>query len=533
MAKPLVNKAFAVGLLVAVSGAAFLVAYTFFRKGGFSERDSYAVHAYFSDATGLTWKSRVQIAGIQVGEVEQITLEGQRARLRLRIGNDVDLRSDACLSKRFPSALLPDALLDAVPGTPQAPSLRELPEDQREVKCVNEAGGVAKLLDSLQKISADISVVSGELAETVRGERGSIRQIIENLARISQNLDHTVAENSGKIGRILDNAETFTGVIAEVAGQDKDRYRNIARNVEEASARLNDVLANLQDIVGTGGGGGPGKSDLKESAASARSALEKLNRSLEDIQQATAKIAEGKGVAGKLLTDERLGEKVGGALEGVSNYVDRLVKLQIQVELRSEWLFSQSGAKTYAGLRLLPRPDKYYLFEIVSDPRNAATSTTTETVTSGPLGGPTTTTRSTTQVDSEKLRFSLEFAKSYGPVTLRAGLIESSGGIGGDLHLLDDSLQVSMNVYQFARPDVFWPRTKVWANVRFLRYLYATAGVDDVLNNFRRRSQAGEKLFVVGRDVFFGAGITFTDEDLKTIFLGAGSAVGGAASSAK
>src|SRR5512132_4136694 len=117
MARPVVNKAFAVGLLVAVCGLAFLIAFTFFRKGGYSDRDSYVVFAYFGDATGLTWKSRVQIAGIQVGEVEAIVLEGNRARLDLRIRKDIDLRGDACVTKRFPSTLLPDALLDAVPGS--------------------------------------------------------------------------------------------------------------------------------------------------------------------------------------------------------------------------------------------------------------------------------------------------------------------------------------------------------------------------------------------------------------------------------
>ena len=85
MNRPLINKAFAVGLLVAVCGVAFLVAFTFFRKGGYSEKDTYRVHTFYEDATGLTWKSRVQIAGIQVGEVEKISLDGHRARLDLRI----------------------------------------------------------------------------------------------------------------------------------------------------------------------------------------------------------------------------------------------------------------------------------------------------------------------------------------------------------------------------------------------------------------------------------------------------------------
>src|ERR671925_2252752 len=138
MARPLANKAFAVGLLAAVCGVAFLIAFTFFRKGGYSEKDTYVVYAYFEDATGLTWKSRVQIAGIQVGEVERITLVGNRARLDLRIRRDIDLRADACVTKRFPSALLPDALLDATPGK-QGGLLGDLPPEQREVKCVIEA----------------------------------------------------------------------------------------------------------------------------------------------------------------------------------------------------------------------------------------------------------------------------------------------------------------------------------------------------------------------------------------------------------
>src|SRR5512132_4054540 len=107
MNRPALSKAFAVGLLVAVCGAAFLIAFTFFRKGGYAEKDTYVVYAFFEDATGLTWKSRVQIAGIQIGEVERIVLEGGRARLDLRVKNDIDLKVDACLTKRYPSTLLP------------------------------------------------------------------------------------------------------------------------------------------------------------------------------------------------------------------------------------------------------------------------------------------------------------------------------------------------------------------------------------------------------------------------------------------
>jgi phospholipid/cholesterol/gamma-HCH transport system substrate-binding protein len=525
MARPLVNKAFAVGLLVAVCGAAFLIAFTFFRKGGYSEKDSYTVYAYFDDATGLTWKSRVQIAGIQVGEVDRIGLVGNRARLDLRIKKDIDLRADACLTKRFPSTLLPDALLDAVPGTTKAPSLREMPLEEREVKCVNEAVSVAKLLDSMSKISADIQVVTKELASTVGGQN-SIRQIIENLSRVTAQIDQTISSGSDKVSAILDNAEEFTGTLSAVADADRERYRNIARNVEQASARLDQVLQSVQQILGTEDG------DLRRSMTDASQSLRRLNASMEQIEKVATNVGQGKGVAGKLLADERLGEKLSGTIESVSDYYDRLFKLQLKVNLRSEWLKNQTGAKTYAGFTLVPRPDKYYMFEIVSDPRGINTQTV-ETLTSQSAAG-TTTTTTTKILNEQRVSFSLQFAKRYGPLALRIGLIESSGGAGADLHLLDDALKLSVSIYQFARPDrPTFPRAKLWADYTFLRYLYVTTGTDDFLNTWKAGRYPGGPKFSIGQDIFFGGGIVFTDDDLKALISVAGSSLSSGATSAK
>ena len=525
MTRPAINKAFAVGLLVAVGVSAFFVAFTFFRKGGYAERDTYVVFAYFEDATGLTWKSRVQIAGIQVGEVERIGLEGNRARLFLRIKNEIDLREDACLTKRFPSTLLPDALLEAVPGSSKVPSLRSRPPEEREVKCVNEGASVAKLIDSMSKIASDVQGVTRELQGLVAGNEGSIKQIIQNLARVSARIDEVTETGQGKISAILDNTRSFTGTLAQVAGADRERYRAIAKNVESASARLDQVLASVQGLLGEPGSDG---GDLKKSVADARQSLARINSSMEQIEKVATSIGQGKGVAGKLLADERLGEKVGNSIETVTDYVDRLNKLQIKVDLRSEWLLNQVGSKTYAGFAIVPRPDKYYLLEIVNDPRGIDTQTTETKTTES--GGVSTSTKTTKVVNEQKVRFSVQFAKRYGPATFRIGLIESSGGAGVDLHLLDDALKLSVSVYQFARPatDVF-PRAKLWVDYGFLNYFYVTMGTDDFLNQWRANRFPGGSKFNIGRDIFFGGGLVFTDDDLKTLFgIGGSSAVSAA-----
>ncbi len=569
--KPAVNKALAVGLLVGVTLVAFFVAFSFFKKGGYSEKDSYLVYAYFRDATGLTWKSRVQIAGIQVGEVSSITLEGDRAKLEIRIKKDIGLHADACLTKSFPSALLPDALLEATSGSPGAPLLAQLPDERREIACIRESTSVQQLLDSLSKIAADVQVVTGDLARTVGGSQGSLRTIIENVSGITRQLDTLVSQNGQNFSEVIANARAFSADLKSISSREKERVHEIAVNVEQITRQLRDVLGSVKAILdGDGGAGrplgtgpdlgvhavpavaslqgaqgepgvagvpgapgagaqGPAGAAGPTDARGIRQAVDRLNSTLARLDEIVGKVGEGKSAAGRLLTDERMGRQLGSAVEGVSDYVDRLQKLQVEIQLRSEWLKNQSGAKAYFGGRLIPRADKYYLFDIVSDPRGVNTITTETTVTGG------TTTITTKTLHEEKLTFSLQFAKRYGPLAFRVGIIESSGGVGADLFLLRDQVTLSTSVYQFNRPaqspdgsyqPAPYPRAKVYLNYALMQHFYLTVGADDFLNRWKTGRYPGGPKFAIGNDVFFGGGIFFTDDDIKTLLVsGAGSAL--------
>jgi phospholipid/cholesterol/gamma-HCH transport system substrate-binding protein len=556
--KPAWNRALAVGVLAAVTGAAFILALTFFRKGGFSQKDSYLVHADFSDATGLTWKSRVQIAGIQVGEVVDITLLGAKARLDIRIKKGIELHTDACLTKTFPSALLPDALLEVIPGSAEKPLLESLPEDQRIISCVREATSVQQLLDSLAKIAADVQLVTNDLAQTVAGDKG-LREIVENLASATSRIDEAIAENEQNLADILANTRDFTADLREISGRDKDKIHSIATNLEQLTQKLNVMATSLQEIIDPGSAGPtgavpPGVEDAvaaatpgeraaaAEQARGVRQAVEKLTGSLESLEEIVNKVGEGKSVAGRLLVDERLGRKAGVAFEDLADQLDRIFKMQVQLQLRSEWLLNQTlqndgrpGTKLYFGVRLLPRPDKYYLLEVVSDPRGVDTTTTRSDTTLLPDGTTEQTIRTRTE-NEDKLTFSLQIAKRYGPATFRGGIIEGSGGAGMDLHLMRDKLQISASIYQFSRAfqesrltatsGTLYPRAKVWLNYYFMENFFVTTGADDFLNSWEQGNYPGGRSFNIGTDVFFGVGVYFTDDDLKTLLgAGAGSAV--------
>jgi phospholipid/cholesterol/gamma-HCH transport system substrate-binding protein len=585
--KPAVSKALAVGTLVTVTGAAFLFAFTFFKKGGYSKSESYLVDARFSDATGLTWRSRVQIAGIQVGEVERIVLEGDRALLQLRVKNEVLLHADACLYKTFPSALLPDALLEVSPGSPDQPLLKDAPAGKREITCVREATSVQKLLDSMSKIASDVSLVTGNLADTVRENQGSLKDVVQNLAATTARLRELIESNDQNVTSIMRNTRDFTRDLRDISGREKERVHTIMVNVEQLTAELKTTAQSLDRILNgrrrtgptTGGNEGkelavipvqgaaepggqgdapgrgasgptgqpgqpgqPGQAGAEPGQAGAPAlpldddqakgvdqAVQKLNDSLAKLDQILGKVQEGKSAAGRLLVDERMGRQVGSTVEGLSDYFDRLNRLQVQLNLRSEWLLNQSvtdgrpGAKVYFGARIIPRPDKYYELELVSDPRGVDTVTNYSTTTSID-GGPSHTTTSTQTKNTQTIAVSLQMAKRFGAVTLRGGIIENSGGLGVDVHMLDERLRLSLSMFQFNRPqNKVFPRAKLWADYVFLNHFYLSTGVDDFLNRYRSATRPGGRPFSIGTDVFFGAGLTFSDDDIKTL-LGSGAA---------
>ena len=81
-----------------------------------TELQAYTVFVRMADASGIAKQSQVRIAGIGVGRVDTIRLEGGKARLDLKINSDVPLYDDAAVIKASAS-LLGEYYVAIVPGT--------------------------------------------------------------------------------------------------------------------------------------------------------------------------------------------------------------------------------------------------------------------------------------------------------------------------------------------------------------------------------------------------------------------------------
>jgi len=239
-----------------------------------------------------------------------------------------------------------------------------------------------------------------------------------------------------------------------------------------------------------------------------------------DIKKVTGMVAKGRGNLGKFLTDETIADNVKKTVADVKEFVAGVSRLQTIVGLRSEYNVMARSLKTYVAIRLQPKADKYYLIELIDAPRGRTTAEEVVVRDGGPDGPVTSHTAKKTL--ENKFRFSFMFAKRVDFATFRFGIKENGGGVGMDLHLIDDNLSLTTDLFDFSAND--YPRLKFTLVWGFYKRFSLVAGVDDVLNS-KGALGAG-----VGRDYFVGAQLMFNDKDLKSLLLVAGSALGGLAS---
>lgn len=503
---------FRVGLLVIGAGAILFGFLTFVKKGGMKEDESVQVYAYFRDASGLGRRSRVQIAGIPVGEISEITLAGTKARVSMRIKKDIGVRQNATLTKRSES-LLGDYMLDLTPGTEEAVVLA----NGDEIKRVIDAQGMEQIFNSLSTITADIQAVTASLRSVLGGAQGqgSLEAIVQNLVALTQAVDHTVRESSERLNQILQNVEAVTGDVRRLTQGEGQSIKDIVENIDSISRDVKSVVASVKKVVGENEG------EVANGVSSVKDTLAKLDRSLANVEAITNDVKAGKGALGALVANDRLGQKLSDTVEDISDYATKLTGLEMQVGIRSEYNFNQGQAKNTLQLALVPKPDKYYLLEAVDDPRGSVVTTYVQQ--NPPTAGSPAVQKQT--VTTQSLKYSAEFAKRYSFLTLRFGIIESTGGVGLDFNVpikffyysrwLEDALVLKIDAFNFSVESMTYPRLRATLRFTPFEHVYVTAGVDDILNSVNRDSLTNR--LISGRDFFLGGGIMFTDSDLKAI----------------
>lgn len=417
------------------------------------------------NASGLVKNSNVKMAGIPVGLINNIVLDNGKARIKMSLQGRLKVTRSASVEIK-PNGILGDKYLEINPGNPED---EVLPEGSIIINFKDQAS-FDTVLNQVGKIASDVSDVTTALKSAMTGE----------------------GDDSSPVGRILHNIEDLTGDLREIADNKKEKLQETIDNLHSITKSINEFV-NDESEDGF-------KTNWKKMAKS----LARVDSILKNVDEITGKINEGKGTIGKLVNDETTVEELNHAIGGINNMLDTANKFQLSVDYHSE-VMAGPLTKTYVGLQIQPGPDRYYLIQAVDDPKGSYDRVDASQTVNG--GAPTTT--STQTVYHNKLKLSVEFAKNFYDLTLRAGIIESSGGFGVDYTFLNRKLKFSTELFGFGRQE--GTDLRVFAKYKFYSVFYAIAGGDDLLN------KGNNPLTGTGASGFIGAGLDFTNDDLKLL----------------
>lgn len=483
-------KAAQVGLMVVLGIAAVIFVKRYIDDQGGSE-DTYRVYALFDDAQGLVAQSRVVVAGIPIGSISSIRLSGGRARVDIAVRRDVELYRDATVALRQAS-LLGDRLLVISPGTRGRPRI----PDGGRINVLADGSDMRSIMQTVGEIAQSVRAVTAQLERSFGTDEAGdqMRGILRNLSAAVERVNLTIQANADVISHTLANLDAIT----TDAGP---RLRNILGNVQLVTSDAAEILHGGRPDLERGIG------EIDDTIASIHTAADQLDLVLGDIRQVTDRTARGEGTVGRLTSDETLIDEVEGIAEGLNDVVGGIGRLRTIIELRSEYNFLASTFKTYFTLRLQPREGRYFMVQVVDDPRGAERLTQTTVIRSPAPAGEPPVYQETRIRRSRDLRFSFMLAKRVSFATFRFGIMESSGGLGVDMNFLDDRLELNTDVFQIGVET--FPRIRQRVAFEVVRRFWVLAGVDDALNTDNV-------------DFFLGLQLRFDDDDLKGILPFAG-----------
>ncbi len=309
------------------------------------------VTARFSSVAGLDRKAAVRIAGVRVGKVDAISLDGSAALLTLSLDPQVQLHQGA--SAQIASlGMLGDRYIEILPGDPSLPLLPD---------GFVLGGAITPTFDDVLRVATEIGADVKEVTVALRGSIGgtqgeeAISEIVANIRDLTASLKVLIAENQANVNETTANFADFSATL-------RDELPKITEKMNLLADQLNGVVGENRD-------------DLQASMANIRELTDRLQVSAENLNEITGKISSGEGTIGKLVNDETTVDNFNSTLDSIEDGIGtlnetmgRYRRYELQVALRAEALPSTDQSRTAFGFDLWTTKNRFFRIEGVDMP---------------------------------------------------------------------------------------------------------------------------------------------------------------------
>lgn len=463
----------------------------------------FETHARFRDGSRLAVGSPVVIAGVRIGDVTKISIEGRFARIDMRLRDGSEIPVDSFVTRRADS-LFGDSYVEIVLGAAD-----QLLRSGEPVAHVEEGASTDRMLRAMGTALPKIDNTLDSLHRYVVRSRQVVQGPIDDrLVATSDWLGEGHIEPPlTATDRALERLEIATARAA-------DALADVAPEVPTRLQRLNDSIVEARQRMADG------RTDLMGAMQRAREGLDAVDPAVAQMAEVITAIDRGetndwRGSLGRLVNEPGLYDTLEEASASAEESVHGFNRFRSWLGARVELGANSRAFRFYATAELRGRNDKFYVVELEKSGLGGLPGDALSDV----VGTPGYT---RTQQIRDKLRFTAQFGKQFRFLQLRGGIKDSTFGFGGDALLADGRLRFSADLFgSFQRT----PRLKLAAAFAVMRSIFVVAGVDDALNapgtlpilpdnapvprDFREVHH--------GRDYFIGAALHFNDADLSTL----------------
>jgi len=192
--------------------------------------------AAFSEAAGLQPNDEVRVAGVKVGKVTGVDLDGDRVLVHFRVKNAqfgknsrADIRIKTVLGRKF-LMLTPDG-----PGQLGTKDVIPLTRTSSPYDISEAFQGLASTVDQIDTSQLEKSFAT--LADTFQDTPDEVRTSLTGLSRLSR----TIASRDDQLKLLLERSRTVTAVLSQ-------RDEDLTSFMSEASLILTEIRARREAI---------------------------------------------------------------------------------------------------------------------------------------------------------------------------------------------------------------------------------------------------------------------------------------------
>ncbi len=480
----------------------------------------------FPNVAGLEKNAPVRVAGVTVGKVTSVEVNGDKAVVKIVFLKPIKVYKNAKASIET-MGLMGEKYVELDPGHPPAPMLppgsviesTKVPASMDEVMTsINELlekfnqslttpdgkNRLAIIMNNVAKLTKDIDTTVSQINDMLSDNREKISKIFEDTLELTSLLKE-------ELPQVVDNVNTLTAQLSQMAVENRDdirqtviSLRKAAQKAPEITEKLDNLTSSLQELLN------------ENNRENIEKILENIRDTSQELKELLAKVNEGKGTVGKLFNDEKLYASLAKTADTLGNLADKFEKTKTFIGFRGDVNTRTGDTRGVVSLKIVPAKDHFYLLEVVGDSQGKVNRKKYYVnYSSGVEKKEEIETNYRTELTLQYARvFDDELFHNGGKFILRGGLKESTGGIGLD-YIFNDKWMLSSDLWDGGRKDSdgddIPPHLRIGLRYNLNKNWFVYGGGDELL-------------YHKWRGVYLGAGVMFGDNDIRYLL---GSLPGG------